>query len=43
VSLTKKTFNMEILEEITETLMEKIVDMVNQSVQDALDISRHQK
>jgi cell division ATPase FtsA len=32
----KKTFTEEILEELTEKRMEKILDMVNQSVQDAL-------
>jgi predicted transcriptional regulator len=31
-----KTLKEEILEDITETFMEKILDMVNQNVQDAL-------
>jgi hypothetical protein len=32
-----KTFKEEILEDITEKFMEKILDMVNQNVQDALE------
>jgi ABC-type dipeptide/oligopeptide/nickel transport system ATPase subunit len=36
-----KTFKEEILEAITEKFMEKILDMVNQNVQDALKPCMH--
>jgi hypothetical protein len=36
VTPTKKTLKEETLQEITEKFMEKILDMVNQNVQDAL-------
>jgi hypothetical protein len=36
VMLTKKSFKQEILEEITEKLVEKTLCMVNQKVQDTL-------
>jgi anaerobic ribonucleoside-triphosphate reductase len=44
--ISEKFIKEEILEEISEKFMEKILDMVNQNVQDALkkfQISRHQK
>jgi hypothetical protein len=36
VVATKKTLKEEILEEISEKFMQKLLDMVNQNVQDAL-------
>jgi hypothetical protein len=43
VTQTNKTLKEEILEVIAEKFMEKILDMVNQNVQDALKKSQDKK